>query len=196
MAEATPTLTIFEKAFRLLSPRNFLNFFFPDVKKFVKATSKAIEDYVEFNRGLLPESYPLSFTIRTVQEWFEEYGLPYIADEPLELQRNKIYTLWRLVGAQNPVYLRARLQEQFPLVDFVERTDPDGLPDPFYYQLTGEIDLETQEAELRTLIQKIFPLHLELVPLVDVRELIESCRVGVAITGASITNKEIGIFDV
>lgn len=179
------------KTLKLLSPVRFLSWILPDNEKFAKAESIAVANWVEFNKALIKEMYPPTAD-KTIPNWLEEFNLS-DSSSYTDLDRVKIIAAnYLLTGGQNPVYLRDRLQREFPDIDFDERTEFSLGDNPLYYRLVGELGSEEDAERLLTFIQKVFPLHLEFTDLTDVDDLITSAICNAARCGVALTGRNIG----
>lgn len=184
----------------------------------VDAISLSLDSLRTFFRGVLTESNA-STAVDLLPEWFAEMGLVYDNTQPLASNQKRAKQAWTATGGQDKDYLQAQIQIAFPDISIgevtVERifmcgvamvgltmvtdypswlTSPptDGSTPCFYYLVTGEVETVRNLQELKNILDRIMPLHMEPVFVVTVRQTTDTGMCGLAITGLAEVGKEIG----
>lgn len=189
---------IVKKSLRILADApKVLNLWHAQTRTLFDVIAANLALALDFLNAATVESSPATATTMLPQ-WYEDLGLFYDTAEPIDRRRERANTIYTSIGAQNPTYLRTQLQKEFQTVDFVERQKPGsyyyGEDNPLYYTVTGTLEREEEYDKMQTLIQKLFPLHLDYTPpVVEVEETVTSARTGVARVGVALTGKDVGL---
>jgi hypothetical protein len=195
-------------ALRLLWPTGKAHRLLGDGKKLMDGLGVGLDRVHDAARLVLDESIPFRALV-TLPDWHEALGIPYDATLPIDSQRTRLDAVWSAVGGMTLNDLQEQVQKEFPGVYITEvsATGECGVAEcgiaicngqagdysPTYYDVTGEVNDDSELMRLGRILDHFAPAHLIANIIVDVLSITAtSSEAGDCICGLGVAEGESG----